>query len=220
MHICVKHVVARCPHYAVSEDALAAIRAYGTDAWIGAITQFIAAHGSLANRYAGHRSGGTLVPVTLPDGQEAILSPGTHNLVQKAIVEQFAPRFAPGSVLLYLGDTANKDLVVDHAALGELGLPVTDHDKLPDVVLFDPKRRWLFLIEAVTSHGPMTPKRIVELQEWLKGSNAAPVYVTAFPDMAEFRKHVTALAWETEVWIAELPDHMIHFNGDRFLGPR
>ncbi|MFS2517149.1 MULTISPECIES: BsuBI/PstI family type II restriction endonuclease [Parabacteroides] len=28
------------------------------------------------------------------------------------------------------------------------------------------------------------------------------------------------IAWETEVWIAENPGHMIHFNGDRFIGPR
>ncbi len=27
------------------------------------------------------------------------------------------------------------------------------------------------------------------------------------------------IAWESEVWIAEEPMHMIHFNGERFLGP-
>ena len=26
--------------------------------------------------------------------------------------------------------------------------------------------------------------------------------------------------WDTEVWIAELPEHMIHLNGDQFMGPR
>ena len=41
----------------------------------------------------------------------------------------------------------------------------------------------------------------------------------AFPDRAEFRKNAADIAWETEVWIADNPDHMIHFNGDRFLGP-
>jgi hypothetical protein len=85
--------------------------------------------------------------------------------------------------------------------------------------LYDPKRGWLFLIEAVTSHGPVTPKRVIELEAILKGA-AGLVYVSAFPDFAEFRKHLKVIAWETEVWIAEIPDHMIHFNGDRFLGPR
>jgi type II restriction enzyme len=101
-----------------------------------------------------------------------------------------------------------------------LGLSASDHDNLPDVVLFDEARNWLFLIEAVTSHGPMSPKRVFEIEARLKGGKAGPVFVSAFPDMAEFRKHMKDIAWETEVWIAEIPDHMIHFNGDRFLGPR
>jgi hypothetical protein len=29
---------------------------------------------------------------------------------------------------------------------------------------------------------------------------------------------VSQISWESEVWIAEDPDHMIHFNGERFLG--
>jgi hypothetical protein len=87
-------------------------------------------------------------------------------------------------------------------------------------VLYDTKRKWLFLIEAVTSHGPMSPKRVLELSALLKKSRVGAIYVSAFPDMAEFRKHMRNIAWETEVWIAEIPDHLIHFNGDRFLGPR
>ncbi len=101
-----------------------------------------------------------------------------------------------------------------------LGLSINDHDKLPDVVLLDTKRNWLFLIEAVTSHGPMSPKRVFELEAMLKKCPAGRVYVSAFPDMTEFKKHTKEIAWETEVWIAEMPEHMIHFNGDRFLGPR
>ena len=96
----------------------------------------------------------------------------------------------------------------------------SEHDKLPDVELYDEKRQWLFLIEAVTSHGPMTPKRVVELGKMFARCKAGCIYVSAFPDFAEFRKHLKHIAWETEVWIAEIPDHLIHFNGDRFLGPR
>ncbi len=207
-------------HYAISEAALTAIKTFGTSTWDGAAAQFIAAHGSLAATYASHRSSGKLVPLTLPDGRKIELSPGKHNQVQRAIIEDFAPRFAPGADLLYIGDTAKKNVVMDAAALSKLGLSTSDHDKLPDVVLFDRKRGWLFLIEAVTSHGPMSPKRVFELAERLKGAKVGPVYVSAFPDMAEFRKHMKDIAWETEVWITEIPEHMIHFNGDRFLGPR
>jgi type II restriction enzyme len=119
-----------------------------------------------------------------------------------------------------LGDTAKKNLYLDTVSLGKLGIPITDHDKLPDVVLYDEMRSWLFLIEAVTSHGPVTPKRVIELDAMFAECKIGRVYVTAFPDFAEFRKHLRTIAWETEVWLVEMPDHMIHFNGDRFLGPR
>ncbi|KAF5076434.1 Type-2 restriction enzyme AplI [anaerobic digester metagenome] len=101
-----------------------------------------------------------------------------------------------------------------------LGIPIDQHSKLPDVVIYEPKRNWLFLIEAVTSHGPVSPKRLLELEEFLKDCKVGKIYVSAFPDMAEFKKYSNSIAWETEVWLAEIPDHMIHFNGDRFIGPR
>ena len=173
----------------------------------------------MAERYERNRQR-KMVPIKLPDGQRLQFSPGQHNEVQKAVVEEFAPRFAPGSNLLYLGDTAKKDLFVDNVGLARLGIPITDHDKLPDVVLHDAIRNWLFLIEAVTSHGPVTPKRLLEIEEMLSLCSVDTVYVSAFPDFGEFRKHMQSIAWETEVWLCEMPDHMIHYDGERFLGPR
>ena len=205
-------------HYAVTEAALEAVRYYGTDGWDTAVEGFRREQGTLAKRYERKRRR-NLVPVTLPDGYELQLSPGRHNEVQKAVVEEFAPRFAPGARLLYLGDTARKDLLVDRTGLAELGIPITDHDKLPDVVLHDAEREWLFLVEAVTSHGPVTPKRIVELEAMLSACPAGAIYVSAFPDFGEFRKHMKNIAWETEVWLCDTPDHMIHYDGERFLGP-
>ena len=174
--------------------------------------------GALVERYESNRHR-NMVPIKLPDGQTLQFSPGRHNEVQKAIVEEFAPRFAPGAHLLYLGDTAKKDLFVDNAGLARLGIAITDHDKLPDVVLYDADRNWLFLVEAVTSHGPVTPKRIVEFEDMFSVCSAGVVCVSAFPDFAEFKKHLQSVAWETEVWLCDTPDHMTHYNGDRFLGP-
>jgi type II restriction enzyme len=142
------------------------------------------------------------------------------NTVQKAVTENFGARFAPDSRLLYLGDTAQKNLRIDADRLTQLHVSITEHNKLPDVILFDEERNWLFLIEVVTSHGPMSPKRVFELEQILSDCPAGIVYVSAFPDMAQFCKHLRNIAWETEVWIAEIPDHLIHYNGDRFLGPR
>lgn len=206
-------------HYAISEVAIAAIKTYGTKGWKSAANKFITRQGSLLTLYQKNRAA-KLVPVKLPDGTTLKLSPGAHNQLQASVIEYFAPRYAPGAHLLYLGDTAKKNLHVDAVQLAKLGISLGEHDKLPDVVFYDQKRGWLFLIEAVTSHGPMTPKRVVELEKLFVASRCGCVYVSAFPDLAEFRKHLKQIAWETEVWISEIPEHLIHFNGDRFLGPR
>ena len=205
-------------HYAVTEAALKVVRLFGTDGWDTAVNWFLHERGSLLERYQRQRDRHK-IPVVLPSGDELRLSPGKHNEVQKAIVEEFAPRFAAGALLLYLGDTARKDLYVSQDRLARLGISITEHDKLPDVVLYDERRAWLYLIEAVTSHGPMTPKRVMELEEMLVASSVNAVFITAFPDFVEFRRHSRSLAWETEVWLVDVPDHMIHFDGERFLGP-
>ncbi len=206
-------------HYAISKTALEVIKTFGTKRWSIALAKFKTEVGELKKKYVKDREL-TLIPLKLADGTTITLSPGKHNQVQAAIVNQFASRFAKGSLLLYLGDAAKKDLHMDSRMLTKLGIPIDQHSKLPDVVIYDPAKNWLYLIEAVTSHGPVTPKRIVELEEFLKNCEAGKIYVSAFPDFGEFKRHTSNLAWETEVWIVEHPDHMIHFNGEKFMGPR
>jgi len=205
-------------HYAISNEALSVIKTYNTRKWKSAVKTFVSQIGTLTQAYEKGRSM-DLIPVTL-EGKEIKLSAGKHNEVQAAVIEEFAPRFAGGAKVLYLGDTANKDLHIDKKGLERIGIPITEHSKLPDIVIYDEELEWLFLIEVVTSHGPVSPKRMLELEEFLKDSKAGRIYVTAFPNKSEFKKHIADIAWETEVWIADNPDHMIHFNGDRFIGPR
>ena len=143
-----------------------------------------------------------------------------HNELQKAIIEEFAPRFAPNSECLYVGDTIEKDLVKNVEKLKELGFEITLHDKMPDVVLYREDKNWIYFIESVTSVGPMDPKRILEITEMTKDVMAGKIFVTAFLNFKTYKKFAEELAWETEVWIAEMPEHMIHLNGDRFMGPR
>lgn len=206
-------------HYALTSEVLEVVKTYKSRNWKNALKNFIDTVGKLSEVYLKEREL-IQIPVVLQNGEILKLSAGKHNEVQAAIVEQFAPRFANGGTLLYLGDTAKKDLFVDENGLKDLGIPIDQHSKLPDVVIYDNKRKWLFLIEAVTSHGPVSPKRLLELEDFLKNCKVGKVYVTAFPDMSEFKKHSNNIAWETEVWLMEVPDHMIHFNGDRFMGPR
>lgn len=206
-------------HYAISEAALEAIKSFGTPIWKKYVNEFIKQSGELKSRYLGQREL-SLIPVTLSSGKKLKLSPGKHNEVQAAVIHFFASRFAKGGQVIYLGDTANKELFIDKALLTKLKIPIDKHSKLPDIIIYNEKQDWLYLIEAVTSHGPISPKRIVELEELLLANNSGKIYVTAFPSMEEFRKHSMNIAWETEVWIMDIPDHLIHFNGDKFIGPR
>lgn len=206
-------------HYAISKKVLEVIKTYGTKEWKAKAIEFRTSVGDLSKKYAKNKAVNR-VPVKLPSGKILKLSPGKHNVVQSAIVEQFLPEFASGSELLYLGDTEQKDLFSDNKTMKEIGIPIDQHSKLPDVVLYHREKNWLYLIEAVTSHGPVSPKRMVELEEMLVNCDAGKIYVTAFPDFTEFKKWSKKIAWETEIWIAEMPSHMIHFNGDKFMGPR
>ena len=74
-------------------------------------------------------------------------------------------------------------------------------------------------MESVTSHGPVDGKRHAELAQLFAESTAGLVFVTAFPDRVVMSQYVGEIAWETEVWVADAPSHLIHFNGVRFLGP-
>jgi hypothetical protein len=204
--------------YRLTDEMLSLIQSYGTPEWERRWNQFMSNHGSLIDLYAAKRSMRKM-PVKI-NGTDFTFSPGKHNQLQKAIIEEFAPRFAPNSECLYVGDTTEKDLVKNEDALRSLGFEITLHDKMPDVVLYLEDKNWLYFIESVTSVGPMEPKRIKEIEEMTAGVSAGKIYVTAFQDFKTFKKFSESLAWETEVWIADMPDHMIHLNGDKFLGPR
>jgi len=208
------------PHYRyrLTPETLALIKSFGTKKWDSELDEFKLTHDSLEIKYASKKAI-TKIPVSLDD-KELSLSIGKHNDLQKAIIDEFKPRFASNSIVLYLGDTANKYLYQDVACLEKIGVEITLHDKLPDIILYDDKKDWVFFIEAVTSVGPMSPKRVIEINDITKKCNCGKVFVTAFPDGKTFKKFYEEMAWETEVWIADKPDHLIHLNGDRFLGPR
>ncbi len=204
--------------YRLTQEMLSLLRSYGSKTWKSQLNSFLDHHDSLINQYSSKRSF-NLIPVII-NGQDFTFSTGAHNRLQKAVLEEFAPRFAPDTECIYVGDTIEKDLVKNEVKLLELGFKITLHDKMPDIVLFSAERNWLYFIEAVTSVGPLEPKRVNEIEAMTASVKAGKIYVTAFPDFKTFKKFSDALAWETEAWIADIPDHMIHMNGDKFLGPR
>jgi hypothetical protein len=204
--------------YRIEPDALALVRTYGTRKWCKALADWLAGRETLVARYARKREP-NLIPVVIGPGKAITLSPGEHSELIRAIVEDFAPRFAPGSVLVYAGDTGDKWGYFDRPLLASLGVEVDSHGKMPDVVLHFTEKNWLLLIESVTSHGPVDGKRHAELARLFAGSSAGLVFVTAFPNRAVMGRYLADIAWETEVRVADAPSHLIHFNGARFLGP-
>ena len=204
--------------YQVEQNALGLLQAYGTIAWEHKLQEYLNSR-DLIRRELERDRNLVLIPVTISSGVKISLSPGGQNPLIKMIIEQFCPRFLPGGMVLYIGDTKNKFLHLDTSFLNRLGVDIPSPAKMPDIIVYDPRRNWLLLIEAVRSAGPVDGKRRKELKELFSGCTAGMVFVTAFLNKDTMRNFLTQISWETEVWIAENPNHLIHFNGERFLGP-
>jgi hypothetical protein len=202
--------------YNITDEALKLVKSYGATNWDETLHEFVTKKGRLIERYE-KRKDKNLIQLKTTAGNLMKFSPGKHNELQVRIIKELVPRFCSNAKLVYVGDTARKLLFEELELLKKLNIPITKHDKLPDVVLYDEEKNYLLLIEAVTSHGPISPKRQVELIETLKECKAQKIYISAFPDFHEFKRHTDNIAWETEVWIASNPDHMIHFNGPKFF---
>jgi len=204
--------------YQIEPSALKLLRTFGTPEWPTRLSAYLASVDTLKRLYARERK--TLrIPVVLQDGAAILLSPGGHNTLVKKVLDDFCPVFTPGGRVLYVGDTRRKWAFFDSESLRALGVEMEEHGKMPDIVVHHVSKNWLVLIEAVTSHGPVNPKRRQELRELFAKAKAGIVYVTAFLSRRTMIKYLDEISWETEVWIAESPTHLIHFDGERFLGP-
>jgi adenine-specific DNA-methyltransferase len=204
--------------YQIEPTVLELIRIYGTETWENNLKSFLESIETLRERYAQVREM-ERIPVKFNENIELTLSPGGQNELIEKIIHEFCPRFVPGGRVIYLGDTDKKLLYFDEEQLTNLGINVGERGKMPDVVVYDIEKNWLLLIEAVTSHGPINPKRLSELNVLFETATAGLVYVTTFLTRKAMLTYLNDIAWETEVWVAESPGHMIHFDGKRFLGP-
>ena len=204
--------------YQVEPNLRAVLRTFGSPDYDVRLAQYLRSRKTLTQQYARARDM-NMIPVSIGDGQKIALSPGDHSKLIKDIVENFGARYAPGGTMIYVGDTGKKHAFFDEEQLRGLGVSMDDHGKMPDVVIYHREKNWLLLIESVTSHGPVDAKRQGELSKLFRGGSAGIVYVSAFPNRKTFLKYLEVIAWESEVWIADAPSHLIHFNGVRFLGP-
>ena len=144
--------------YQIEAKALEVLKTFGTDAWEKNLGEYRASVKSLREKYAMERDS-RLIPVKIGDTQTIHLSPGGQNILIQKIIDLFAPEFVPHGRVIYVGDTGEKFAYFDTKTLASLGVKVEPHGKMPDVIIYDSKRNWLLLIEAVTSHGPISPKR-------------------------------------------------------------
>jgi len=200
--------------YQLTPLVLHIVKLFGTDEYAKALEIYHQKIGALAERCQATREM-EMIPVRNIEGLK--LSPGKHSKLIKEIIDSFAPRFIPGSLLLYAGDTGNKWGYFDKETFNKLGFVLDEHGKMPDCIFYYEQRKWLVLVESVTSHGPIDTKRKIELQK-LFDNDMTLIFITAFPDKQTFIRFTSEIAWETEVWLADNPSHLIHFNGDKFLG--
>lgn len=203
--------------YAINPKFADLVRSFGTERWNDELEKINEGLESLAEQLRQRRQM-LMIPVKVNE-VDINLGPGEHNQIQKAVIEEFLPRFGHSAEVLYVGDTEDKGLYVDDEAIQNLGFFELSHDKLPDVLAYSRDKNWVFVIEAVHSANPIDSLRKMTIERLASTCSANLVFVTAFLNRAGFRKFAAQIAWETEVWIAEEPDHMIHFNGNKFLGP-
>lgn len=202
--------------YSVSTAFASLLCSFGTPSWTEELDRYKAETRNLQEEFACKREL-EKIPIHLPSGALLNLSAGEHNILQKSIVEDFLPRFGMGAQVLYIGDTSDKLLYMDKERLQSLGFFVLEHEELPDIVAYSEEKNLLFLIEAVHSTGTMSEIRVSKLKAKLKNCKADCVFITSFMTKKDFRRWVLDIAWETEVWIADAPDHLVHFNGYKFL---
>lgn len=204
--------------YAIDDSFADLLRSYNTPAWSETINSFKIDHEYIA-LFQSQRMTNKL-QVKLADGLILNLDDGPHNRIQKAVVEELLPIFGNNATVLYIGDTSEKQMFKCSKQMLELGLNIEDRGMLPDIIAFSEEKGWLYLIEAVHSSNPLNPERCIELKRTvLKNCPYGVVFITAFLSRKDFAKWMPEIAWETEVWLADRPEHMIHFNGDKFLGP-
>ncbi|MEW6306639.1 MAG: BsuBI/PstI family type II restriction endonuclease [Verrucomicrobiota bacterium] len=204
--------------YRVEPTALALVRVFGMKQWPKQLKEYLSDRAKIRETLESERHLAR-IPVKLPSGKTVTLSPGGQNPLIKQVIDDFCPRFAPGATVVYIGDAENKFLHLEATYLKDLGVVIASSGKMPDIVVHDRKRNWLLLVEAVASAGAVDWKRRNELKELFKGCKAGLVFVTAFETLRSMQTFLPLISWETEVWVAEAPDHLIHFDGERFLGP-
>ena len=184
--------------YQIEDNALNLIKSRGSPLWGSNLRSYLKSVASLKSLHAKEREM-TLIPVTLPNGEELKLTAGGQNELIKYIIEDLCSRYLPGGVVVYMDDAGpkQKEAAIEYLK-DHLSIKLDIHGKMPDVIVHIPEKSWLVLIEAVTSHGPIDIKRHNELKDLFQKPDLGLIFVTAFPDRKTMTKYLSEIAWETK----------------------
>lgn len=205
-------------NYRLNPDLIPVLHAVGTDGYERRLDEFLGSIETWRQRQAEIRAMNK-VPVELPDGTGVTLSAGGQNVLIKDMVEEFCPRYAPGGQVLYIDDTDHSRRTQQEALMASIGIGLPERGKAPDLIVWMADKEWLFLMEACSTHGPIDVTRKHELIDLFAPQKSKLVFVSCFPSRTVMRQYLADLAWETEAWCASDPDHIIHLDGERFMGP-
>lgn len=163
------------------------------------------------------------VSVTLPNRSVRRLAQGPSSVLIKAVVEEFLPRFLYAPAVVLLSESRTKIVVQEKALIEALGLRIETDRLLPDLIALDTQlgRELLLFVEVVATDGPVTPSRKKALEAMAEEAHFTAdklAFVTVYLDRdhATFRKTFGSLAWNTLVWLASEPEHIILLR-DRLL---
>ncbi len=205
--------------YEIETKTLELLRSFNSKSWNTNLKRYLAGVKTLVSIYEQKREL-EKISIRVAEEVEIYLSSGGQNKLIEKVIKEFCAYFTPKGRLIYVGDAKAKWAHFDQKALASVGVRIKDyHGKMPDLIIHHKEKNWLLLIEAVTSHGPIDPKRKIELEELFGKSKAGLVFITTFNDKKTMIKYLEKIAWETEIWVAENPTHLVHLNGKRFLGP-
>ncbi len=205
--------------YEIENKTLELLRSFNSKSWSTNLKRYLSSVKTLVSIYEQKREL-EKISIRVAEEVEIYLSRGGQNKLIEKIIKEFCAYFTPKGKLIYVGDAKVKWAHFDQKALAAVGVKIKDyHGKMPDLIIHHKGKKWLILVEAVTSHGPIDPKRKIELEELFGKSKAGLVFITAFLTKKTMMKYLEKIAWETEVWVAENPTHLVHLNGKRFLGP-
>jgi len=202
-------------HYALTPRAIEVLRWYGTKRWKSEKDKYVKELGIEVDEVKRHRGRKRIL---IKFGELSLaLSPGLHSELIADVVDGFVPRFTDGCEVLYISDTEDKRKYIKEDLLNHFGGSIEEKKKLPDVLLVDKKRSRMFVIEIIASGGAINHRRLAHLSELFENWKVKKVFVSVFRDKESFKKFALDIAWDTEVWIASQPQHLIHFDGSKWL---